>query len=657
MFSPICVHEVVANQATQQPDAIAVSFDAQHLTYEELASWSDQIAAILRDRGVGPDALVGLCAERSIGMIAGMIAILKAGGACVPIDPTYPQDRVDFMIKDAGLRVLLTTVNSQDNLQLERLVHKHSLVRLDEIPVSGPRHFVSDRAVHARMHNLAYVLYTSGSTGAPKGVAMPHRSLSNLISWQIGQSAVNGLVSNAKTLQFAPVSFDVSFQEIFSTLCAGGTLVLIPDDLRRDPVGVLRLISTEKIARVFLPTVALHQLAGMAARVPLHLYLREVITAGEQLLITPAVTTFFNRLPNCRLINQYGPTETHVATAYTLTGPPEHWPNLPPIGLPISGVQAHILQDELQPVQPGDVGELCLGGECLARGYLNRSDLTEERFIPNPFGPGRLYRTGDLARLGAQQLIEFLGRTDRQIKIRGFRVEPGEVEAILAQHETVQACAVEDREDIFGYKCLVAYVVPRTDQTTTGSPSSPFRAKELPQPESLTRQLDPRWHGYLKDHLPEHMVPSTYVLLSRLPLTPSGKVDRLALPAPSTDRPPLDVPLVSPTTATEAKIASAWRTALQLKTVGVDDNFFDLGGHSLLLTHVHGILLELFGTDFPIVTLFENPTIHSLAKYFDQGRDETVTARSRTSNTARASATRQEGERRRKARGIQGDSQ
>ncbi|MBE9070657.1 amino acid adenylation domain-containing protein, partial [Leptolyngbya cf. ectocarpi LEGE 11479] len=406
---------------------------------------------------VGPDRLVGLCLERSLDMVIALLGILKAGGAYVPLDPVYPSERLAYMLANSKASVLLTQTQF-----LEQLPEGEARV----VCIEAEREIIatqSDRNLPncTTPENLAYVIYTSGSTGKPKGVMMEHGALVNLICWQLEQTT---LPQNAKTLQFSPISFDVSFQEIFTTWCGGGTLVLISEKVRQDPVALLHLLANREVERIFLPFVALQQLAEVAKSFKqLPNTLREVITAGEQLQITEAIASFFSQLPNCTLHNQYGPSETHVTTAFTLPGVPQTWPTLPPIGGAVSNTEVYLLDESLQPVPMGAAGELYVGGACLARGYINREELTRERFIPNPLSPelsSRLYTTGDLARYLPDGNIQFLGRIDAQVKIRGYRIELGELEVVLSQHPTVKQAAVVAREDSPGGKRLVAYVVP-----------------------------------------------------------------------------------------------------------------------------------------------------------------------------------------------------
>jgi amino acid adenylation domain-containing protein len=440
--------------------------------------------------------------------------------------------------------------------------------------------------------NLAYVLYTSGSTGRPKGVAMPHRSLINLIAWQAGPSVTGGPPS-PRTAQFSSLSFDVSFQEMFTTWSSGGTLVLLADEIRLDPFRFRDWLRTESIEVVFVPFVALEHVAGASAETAQASSLREVVTAGEQLRVGGAIVEFFSRSRPCVLRNQYGPSETHVVTEHVLPEDPRIWSALPPIGRPIANTQIYLIGRFGELVPTGVPGELCIGGVGLARGYLNRPDLTAERFVPNPFSGGgeRLYRTGDLARYRHDGTLEFLGRLDDQVKIRGFRVELGEVEAVLGQHPDVRDAAVVAREDPNGERRLVAYVVAREAATLTTSALAAF----------------------LREHLPVYMLPSAFVVLDALPLTPNGKIDRRGLPSPESTRPILDEPFTAPRSSTEEVLAAIWADVLGLDRVGVLDNFFEIGGHSLLATQVVSRIRDLLDVELELRRLFETPTVAGLA--------------------------------------------
>lgn len=458
-----CIHRLFEAIVERTPEAVAVVFEGEQLTYGELNARANQLAHYLQALGVGKEVLVGICMERSLEMVVGLLGILKAGGAYVPLDRAYPTERLALMLEDTQISVLLTQARLVESLP----PHSSHVVCLDrqwqEMAFQGEETPISE----VTPDNLAYVIYTSGSTGRPKGVAMSHCPLSNLIIWQRENST---LPMGAKTLQFAPVSFDVSFQEIFSTWCSGGTLVLISDRVRLDAFELLRFLAAQEINRLFLPFVALQQLAEVAvaqgAVVPT---LREIITAGEQLQITRPIANWLTKLQNCTLHNHYGPSESHVVTAFTLTGSPSDWLALPPIGQPIGNTQIYLLDSQMQPVPPGIPGELYIGGIALARGYLNRPDLTAERFIPDPFSDSlqaRLYKTGDLARYNRDGNIEFLGRSDNQVKIRGFRIELGEIEVVLAAYPAVRQAVVKACEDVPSDKRLVAYIVPTSQESS-----------------------------------------------------------------------------------------------------------------------------------------------------------------------------------------------
>nr|AXN93627.1 PuwA [Symplocastrum muelleri NIVA-CYA 644] len=584
-----CIHELFEEQVQLTPNAVAVVYENSQLTYSELNARANQLAHYLQTLGVKPEILVGICVDRSLEMIVGLLGILKAGGAYVPLDPAYPSDRLSYMLDDAQVSVLLTTQKLLNSLPSDRATQ---IVCLDtDWKVISQQSQENPFSV-LKPENLAYAIYTSGSTGIPKGVAMTNRSLCNLLLWQMHNTKVG---TNAKTLQFAPISFDVSFQEIFSTWCAGGTLILVSDECRRDGLALLRLLAEKAVERLFLPFVALQQLAEVATHSEFLPALREIVTAGEQLQIAPVLANFFNRLPNCTLENQYGPSESHVVTAFTLSDTVSNWSILPPIGRPIANTQIYILDRHLQPVPIGVHGELYIGGANVARGYLNRPDLTQEKFIPNPFGSGNLYKTGDLARYLPDGNIEFLGRIDNQVKIRGFRIELGEIETVLGTHPQVKQVAVIVREDKPGDKRLVAYIVP--------------------QQESLASS---ELRSLIKQKLPDYMVPAAFVMLPTLPLTPSGKIDRRALPAPSSNESTATVP---PRDPVELQLAQIWSEVLGVDWVGVGDNFFDLGGHSLLAVRLMTQIQQHFGKHLPLATLFQNPTIESLANLLRNSPD------------------------------------
>nr|WP_223759268.1 non-ribosomal peptide synthase/polyketide synthase [Myxococcus sp. RHSTA-1-4] len=584
-----CVHALVAAQAARTPDAVAVVHEGDTLSYAELERRANQLARYLLARGVRPGDRVGLCVERSLELAVGVLGILKTGAAYLPLDPGYPAERLAFMLEDAAVPVVVT----QDSLMPvlpARVRTRRVLLDVEATAIADqPSHAP---AVEVPPESACYVIYTSGSTGRPKGVALPHRALSNLLAWQLKQS----VKPDATTLQFAALSFDVSFQELFSTWCAGGTLVMPTALVRQDMPALLDLMARTGVERMFLPFVALQALADAVAhgaRLPQRL--REVVTAGEQLQVTPAVVALFERLPGCVLENQYGPSETHVVSAYRLQGAPASWPRLPPIGSPPPGTRLYVLDERGQPCAIGVPGELYLGGVQVAHGYVGRPELTAGKFVPDPFSrePGaRLYRTGDRARWRAEGTVEFLGRLDGQVKVRGFRIELGEVEAALRDASGVRDAAAVVREDTPGDKRLVGYVVLRPD---TGW-----------DPESLRESLERR--------LPEYMVPSALVRLEALPLTPSGKLARRLLPAPDAESLRGDAPFVAPRSPLEQSLAEVFSSVLGVPRVGVTDNFFSLGGHSLLATQVVSRLRASLKVEVPLRELFEAPTVEALAR-------------------------------------------
>jgi amino acid adenylation domain-containing protein len=586
----IRLHDLVAAWAEREPERIAVEWPGGSWTYAEFVGRARGLAGRLRALGVGPDVPVGVSAGRGPALALAFLAILEAGGAYLPIDPAYPRERQDFMLEDSGAPVLLGP---------------EEILAVHPSPARGPGHGIKP----AGGEGSAYLIYTSGSTGRPKGIAVTHRVLTNLILWQIDPDRPGAMPGPWRTLQLSSPSFDVSLHEMLSTWCTGGTLVLASDDDRRDPERLARFLAEAGIERLFLPYVALQQLADRLARpdTPVPSRLRRVITAGEQLQVTPQVAEAFRRLSaatgGTTLHNHYGPSETHVVTELILEGDPARWPAVPSIGRPIAGTSAYVLDRALKPLPIGVPGELALGGFSPARGYLGRPDQTAEKFIPDAWSdvPGaRLYRSGDLARLLPDGTIEFLGRIDHQVKIRGYRVEPGEIEAVLATHSRVRECAVAVREG-HGDRRLVAWFVPDGEVEPT----------EL--------------RDHLRARLPEPMVPTAFVKLDALPLTPSGKVQRSALPAPEGER-LAAAPYVEPGTALEREIAAILREELGLDRVGREDNFFDLGGHSLTMVRAAAKLTERLGRPVAVLDLFRTPTVASLARQLG-GEEEALPAR------------------------------
>ncbi|MBK8845085.1 MAG: amino acid adenylation domain-containing protein [Bacteroidetes bacterium] len=564
------------------PDSIALCYNEATYTYSELYQASASIAMQLKET-TRNSTMIGVCLPRGIELPLAILSILKCGAAYVPFDPEYPAERLQYMIKQSGITHLVTNYN------LKHVFAGHAIetVLMEDLKTN----LEADTNINlSETVDLCYILFTSGSTGLPKGVAMPHSSLVNLIRWQIQNSqAYNSTV----TLQFAPISFDVSFQEIAATWSIGGTLVMIDDEMRLNAPSLLRFINEQKINRLFLPFIALQHLAETAAQQETKLEtLTEVITAGEQLQTTPAIIKFFTTNSHCTLWNHYGPTETHVCTAFMLTGAASSWPALPSIGKAIANTEILLLDENMKPVKDGDEGELYVKGSCLASGYLNNKTLTDERFISNPLDGGKtiIYKTGDLAKTLPDGNIQYLGRIDGQVKVRGYRIELGEVEVCIAKHAQVNSCAVTVREDKPGAKKLVAYV-----QLYAGSKATVTEFKK-----------------HVAASLPDYMQPSSFVFMPELPRTPSGKIDRKSLPIPDTSRPNLQSAYTAPVTKEQKLLAGLWSEILEIDSVGINDNFFELGGNSLLALKATAGMNMLLNKDLPVTWLFQYPAISSL---------------------------------------------
>lgn len=584
-YPQVCVHQLFEQQVERTPGAIAAVFEREQLSYGELNCRASRVAHHLRSLGAAPGHIVGIAVERSLDMLIGVLGILKTGAACLPLDSSYPQDRLAFMLEDSGALAVLTQAHLAANLPPTR-------ARVVQMDTDGER--ITEESdgnlpATADPENAVYVIYTSGSTGRPKAVLLPHRVLVNLVEWHQASGS-----QSASVLQFASLIFDVSFQEIFSTLALGGTLVLVPEKVRTDIRALSNLIEQHRVQRFHLPVIVLQKLAEEFCEDPRPLLsLREFMVGGEQLQITPSIVKLFSHLKNCVLYNHYGPSETHVVTSFPLPEDPKTWPSLPPLGRPIANSQMYVLDRHLHPAPVGVPGELYIAGDCLAHGYLKRAALTAERFLPNPFSlqsGARMYKTGDLVRYLPDKNIEFLGRNDFQVKIRGMRIELGEIEVELSRHAKVQDAVVTVRQE-GQEKRLAAYIVPQ--------PAQQLSPKEL--------------RAFLKERLPEHMVPAYIVVLEKFPLTPSGKVDRLSLPAPANDS-ELEPDYAAPQTAVEKVLAGIFVDVLGRQNVGATDNFFDLGGHSLLATQVASRIYEAFQVELPVRKIFEEPTVAGLAR-------------------------------------------
>lgn len=583
------IHELFEAQAARTPNAIAVECDGKSFTYVDLNRRANQLARYLRDERAGPGRLVGVCLERSLEMVVALVGILKAGSAYLPLDPNYPAGRLQYMLQDAAPALVLTNDRMRKVLPQCAACVISLDAKLHELG-SGVDDKHSASELKLTSQSLVYVIYTSGSTGQPKGTAMPHESMVNLIEWHRRELSAD----RVRVLHFAALSFDVAFQEIFSTLCTGGTLVLPSEEVRRDPSALLEFLTTHAVERLFVPPVMLQGLAEYARGAPTApARLRDIITAGEQLRISPEIVELFGKLGGCRLNNHYGPTETHVVTALTLTGDPAQWPVLPSIGRPISNTQMYVLDRSMQPVPIGVSGEIYIGGAGVARGYLHRGDLTVQRFVADPFASeveSRLYKTGDVGRWQPDGTLVYLGRNDQQIKIRGFRVELGEIEAQLTRHERVKEAVVSAYGDQAGSKRLIAYVTLRD--------SLPLSSQELRE--------------HLKALVPEHMVPSAFLVIDRLPLTPSGKINCRALPPPQAAPDALQE-REPPRGHIEQRLSQIWQAELQVDQIGRGDNLFDLGAHSLMVLSAVLQINEAFDAELRVTEVYKNPTIADLA--------------------------------------------
>src|SRR5579885_1991652 len=556
-----CIHHLFEEQALLHPSAIALFFEGQHLSYQALNARANALALQLRQHGVGPNVAVGLFVERSLEMAIGLLGILKAGGAYVPLDPHYPAQRLSFILKDAQAPVLLT-----HSSLLSRLPDSQARVMLIEPALSESNTEGCNNPINtATIDDLAYIIYTSGSTGQPKGVCLPHRSLTNLFCWHR-----RTLIQGARTLQFASLNFDASIHELFAAWCSGGVALIVPETIRQDTTTLAHYLITQQIEKAILPVVVLQQLAEIYSKqLELPDRLREAITTGEQLRITAPVRALFERLNGCRLHNHYSPSETNVLTAYTLPEDPETWPTYPPIGRPISNTQLYVLDQYHLPVPPGVAGELYIGGHSLARGYLHQPDLTAKRFI-GPFpalAASRLYWTGDLVRYLPDGNLVFIGRRDQQVKLRGFRIELEELTGVLCKHPAICEAIVDVQEDGLGEKRLVAYLVPDPQRTVQESHPQDTVTPATSSYQPLLTVNEVR--QFLLQELPGYMVPSAFVFLEALPLNANGKIVRRALPRPVLQRPELGTEFVAPRTTTEEILAGIWSKVFNLPQIGI----------------------------------------------------------------------------------------
>ncbi|MEG4197827.1 amino acid adenylation domain-containing protein [Microcoleus sp. Pol12A5] len=619
-FQNACIHRLFEAQVAKTPDAVAVQFECQTLTYQELNSRANQLAYYLHSFGVKPDGIVGVYMERSLDAIVGILGILKAGGAYLPLDPIYAKERLAFMLEDAGVRVLLT----QTELKAETPAHNNiSVICLDADWQTIAQQNKSNPDSAVEPENLAYIIYTSGSTGKPKGVMVQHQSLANYTQ---AASVEYGIKAGDRVLQFASLSFDASAEEIYPCLTRGATLVLRGNSMLDSISSFLQKCREWQITVLDLPTAYWRELTARLSteKTEFPPSVRLTIIGGET-----ALSASLNQWQKCvsekvRLVNTYGPTETTIVATWcdflssSLPSAPsapsavKNSPKTLPIGRPIPNARTYVLDANLQPVPIGIPGELYIGGAGISRGYINRSDLNREKFIPDIFSNvqgARLYKTGDLVRYLPDGNLEFIDRTDRQVKIRGFRIELGEIESTLSQHPDVQEAVILAHEEDSGSKRLVAYLV--LNSAVAGG-----HGGTAPTHSALIKNL----RSFLREQLPDYMVPASFMFLEAMPLTPNGKVDFKALPAPETNNSNAD--FIAPQTLEEQVLAEIWAEVLGLKQVGINDNFFELGGHSLLATQLIAKVRDRFHVELSLRCLFQSPSVASLAVAIAQAKSQ-----------------------------------
>lgn len=588
-----CVHELFEGQVERSPHATAVECEGQRLTYQQLNVCANRLAHYLRSLGVGPEALVGICVEPSLDMVIGLLGILKAGGAYVPLDPAYPKKRLALILEDTAMKVLVTQEKFAPGLHAgtARIVCMEShLPDSDAVlanPVSG-----------VRPDNLVYIIYTSGSTGRPKGVMIPHRGLVNYLDWAVKAYEVE---TGTGAPVHSSISFDLTITGLFTPLLVGRSVHILPPELGLGSLGKA-LQRNENFSLVKITPAHLELLREQLNSEDATGRTRFFVVGGEA-LPGDSVNFWQDHAPGTILVNEYGPTETVVGCCVYFAPHGTRFESTIPIGRPIANTQLYVLDPDLRPVPIGDKGELYIGGDGLARGYLNLPELTAERFISNPFAgddavaSARLYKTGDMVRYLPDGNLEFLGRIDHQTKIRGFRIEPAEIEAVLAGHPDVQGAVVMARENTAGSKFLAAYVIQRGQLTISHS----------------------EYRRFLREKLPDYMIPEVFMTMPAFPLTPNGKIDRQSLPAPERDS-TIHNAYVSPQTEMERKMAELWQANFPLPLVGMDDNFFDLGGHSLLAVRLIAEINRALNVNLDVLTLFEHPTIATLMAALQDGK-------------------------------------
>ncbi|HEX7331307.1 MAG TPA: amino acid adenylation domain-containing protein [Pyrinomonadaceae bacterium] len=572
------VQRLFEEHAAHTPDAIALIFENVRLSYAEVNRHANQLAHRLRALGVTKEVPVAICLERSPELVIGMLAIMKAGGAYLPLDPAYPMERLNYIVRESGVTIALSNTRFAERLP----GHEIQVISLDIEAITIAFESEENPGVEVAEDNLAYMIYTSGSTGRPKGVLLQHRGLSNLVH---AQAEAFGIDANSRVLQFASASFDASVSEVFVTLAAGATLVLAPQTSQMPGEPLAKLLREQSITVVTLPPSAVAVMPE--TELP---SLQTLVVAGEA--CPGSIVARWSK--GRRFLNAYGPTENTVCASIAVCGNDDGKPS---IGKPIANTTIYLLDEQLQPVPVGVPGQLYIGGDALARGYLNRADLTAERFIPHPFSTTagqRLYNSGDRARYLPDGSIDFLGRLDQQVKIRGFRIEIGEIETVLNEHNGISEAVVIVSQSGNGEQRLVAYVVAA--QGTTAE------AREL--------------RAYMKERVPEYMIPAAFVAIEKMPLTVSGKIDRQALAAIGITED--SAGYEPPRNAIEESLVEIWKQVLGVERVGIHDNFFELGGHSLLAMQLNSRVCQMFQIEIGINSIFSAPTVATLAELIEK---------------------------------------
>ena len=577
------IHELFEEQVERTPDNIAVVFQGQELTYRELNARANGLAWVLREKGVQRDSLVGLMTERSLEMIVGMLAILKAGGAYVPVDPSYPEERIAFILRDSKVEVVVTDRPWEDEKRLDS-----SASSITVLPITDPEFAKGDPTnlpVVSHPESLAYIIYTSGTTGVPKGVMVEHR---NVVQLMFQEGLPFKFRSDDVWTLFHAYGFDFSVWEMYGALLYGGRSVIVPKEVAQDPASFLKLLITEQVTVLNQTPTAFYGLVREVGEQTPALRVRYVIFGGEALQ-PKTLQAWKKKYPEMALVNMYGITETTVHVTYKEITEADIVAGHSVIGRPLPALRAYVMDARKQLVPFGIAGELYVGGAGVTRGYLNREELTQERFVTNPYNPDeRLYRSGDLVKQSANGELEYLGRVDHQVKIRGYRIELGEIEAGLLQDGHVKEAIVLARQNEQGQNELCAYVVGEGELTLT--------------------QL----RGALAQKLPSHMIPAHFVQLEKMPLTPNGKIDRKALPAPE-GKLSTGVAYDAPRSETERALAEIWQEILGVAQAGAQDNFFDLGGHSLRAMTLVSQIHQKFEVGISLRDVFQHPTLEGLA--------------------------------------------